>query len=136
MMDKGPPVTVEDWEDPARAWVDLVAAYHAHSVAGVKEMLGVAKKSAWTHAVLDKFDREFDEAETEAALVMAGYGDFDVETNSCQANRVFETLEEEEEQESEGHGQAQGVTVNRPPIFAPNGKCVECGETVDFCECF
>lgn len=36
-------------EDPAREWIDLVTAYKVKSLEGVREILGVAKTSKWTH---------------------------------------------------------------------------------------
>ncbi len=48
-------VAYQDYEDPARSWIDLVAAAHSGDPRRVREMLAVAKRSHWTH-------QEYDEA--------------------------------------------------------------------------
>ncbi len=37
------------WEDPARAWIDLVDAIKTNNQEQLKAMLLLAKKSQWTH---------------------------------------------------------------------------------------
>lgn len=39
---------LENWEDPARAWIDLVTAFKAGDPAQVRACLAVAKASHWT----------------------------------------------------------------------------------------
>ncbi len=39
---------MEEWEDPGRAWIDLVAAFHASDPSRVRACLKVAKASHWT----------------------------------------------------------------------------------------
>jgi len=40
---------LKEWEDPGRAWIDLVAAFKAGNPAQVRACLEVAKASNWTH---------------------------------------------------------------------------------------
>ncbi len=40
---------IQEWEDPGRAWIDLVAALKASDPAQVRACLAVAKASHWTH---------------------------------------------------------------------------------------
>ncbi len=42
-------VDYRDYEDPARSWIDLVAACHSGDPRRVRELLAVAKRSHWTH---------------------------------------------------------------------------------------
>ncbi len=39
---------LKEWEDPARAWIDLVAAFKASNPSTVRACLEVAKASHWT----------------------------------------------------------------------------------------
>ncbi len=39
----------KEWEDPARSWIDLVAAFKAANPEQVRACLAIAKVSNWTH---------------------------------------------------------------------------------------
>ncbi len=43
----------EEYEDPARSWIDLVTAFHSGNPASVRAVLTLAKSSHWSH---DKYD--------------------------------------------------------------------------------
>lgn len=43
------PKQLTEWEDPPRAWIDLVAAFKAGDPSQVRACLELAKQSHWTH---------------------------------------------------------------------------------------
>ncbi len=51
-----------DYENPARAWIDLVAAFDSGNADSVRACLALAKASHWTHG---DFDRSLAEVEEE-----------------------------------------------------------------------
>jgi hypothetical protein len=73
---------VEDWEDPARAWIDLVEAYRMKSIGRASALLGLAKKSKWTHPIFDAVleegglggGEEEEEEDEEAARLLKNMG--------------------------------------------------------------
>ncbi len=69
-----------DYEDPARSWIDLVAACHSGDPRRVRELLVVAKQSHWTH-------QEFDEALKVAELEEdPDYGGLKVKCSNTQCH--------------------------------------------------
>ncbi len=63
---------ISEWEDPGRAWIDLVAAFKASNPAQVRACLEVAKASHWTQdlwtdATKDHYSSSEDEGSEEDA---------------------------------------------------------------------
>ncbi len=44
-----PKTDFQEFEDPARCWIDLVTAFKAENPAAVRDVLTQAKASHWTH---------------------------------------------------------------------------------------
>ncbi len=44
-----PATDFKEYEDPARSWIDLVAAFKSGNPDAVRTVLAEAKKSNWTH---------------------------------------------------------------------------------------
>ncbi len=68
-----------EWEDPARTYIDLVAAFKAGNPEQVRACLAIAKASHWTHddwteATAEPSDDEDDEPEGD--LYPAAQDDF------------------------------------------------------------
>ncbi len=69
------------WEDPARAWIDLVAAFKAGNADQVRSILAIAKASHWTQddwteATAEPSDTEdYDDGGPEGDLYTAGQDD-------------------------------------------------------------
>ncbi len=53
----------EDYENPARAWIDLVTAFGSGNSDSVRACLALAKASHWTHGDFDRSLEEMDEEE-------------------------------------------------------------------------
>ncbi len=50
----------KEYEDPGRAWIDLVLAFKVQNREQVASMLAVAKKSNWTHEQWDEATKDDD----------------------------------------------------------------------------
>ncbi len=70
----------KEWEDPGRAWIDLVNAFKANNAEQVRAVLELAKASHWTHeewsnVTAGSDTEDYDEGDPEGDLYPAGQDD-------------------------------------------------------------
>ncbi len=77
----------KEYEDPARCWIDLVAAFKSGNADSVRAVLTEAKKSHWTHQLFDEALGDADYS-TEEEEMEHDADDRDCECEKCYKSRA------------------------------------------------